>query len=109
MFFDTNRLLKEVRSAFLWETARSETVGRPIDAYNYIRRADNDTLGKADLTLIRLFVLHNFNNGYIWAYYSYKAYDEDGELITGSSNIPTKWRIHKDNGKWEIVEIFEAP
>ena len=108
MFFDTNGLMKEVRNCFLWKVDRSETVGRPIDAYNYIEHHVGAKLGKANLTLIRLFTFHNFQDGYIWAWYSYQAYNEDGELLTGSLYIPTKWKIHKENGKWEIIEIFEA-
>ena len=109
MLLDTNDLMKEVRNAFSWKTERSETIGRPIDAYNGIKRANSETLGETKLTLIRLFTFHNFRDGYVWAYYTYYAYNAEGGLITGSVSITTKWKIHKENGKWEIIEIFEAP
>ena len=109
MLFDTNSLMKQVRAAFSWEIDRSETTGKPINAYNYDRSNRGEVLGKVHLTLVRLFVLHNFHDGYIWAYYSYGSYNEAGELISGSWNILTKWKIHKENGQWEIVEIVEAP
>lgn len=109
MFFDTNSLMKQVRDAFLWKIDCSETMDKPIDAYNYNRYAINEAKGKVNLTLFRIFTLHNFHDGYIWAYYSYEAYNETGDLLTGSKSILTKWKIHKKNGQWEIVEIFEAP
>ena len=109
MFIDTNSLMGEVRDAFLWKIDPAETANRPIDAYNYSRRADTETLGDVHLTLMRLFVLHNFKDGYVWAYYSYEARNSEGEIITGSWHIPTKWKIHKENGVWEITQIIEAP
>jgi len=53
--------------------------------------------------------MHNFKDGYTWAWYCYQAYDTEGETITASWYIPTKWKIHKENGKWEITEIIEVP
>ena len=109
MFFDTNGLMIQVRAAFLWKIDISETENKPINAYNYSRYAASETLGEVYMTLVRLFVFHNFQDGYIWVYYSYEAYNQDGNLLTGSHSIPTKWKIHKESGKWEIFEIFEAP
>lgn len=109
IFIDTNAITKEVKNAFLWESGENETLGRSIDIYNVKSSFPNETPIKIDLTLIRLLVLHNFNDGYIWAYYDYAAYKADGSLLTGSWGIFTKWKIHKANGKWEIVKIIEAP
>ena len=56
-----------------------------------------------------LFTFHNFREGYLWVFYTYKVYDVDGNILTGSSRIPSKWKIVKTNGSWEIVEIYEDP
>lgn len=109
MLFDTSSLMREVRDAFLGKIDSSENIGGEIDYYNFNADFPDEKLENADLTLIRLFTLHNFHDGYMWAYYSYAAYDETGDLITGSWRVPTKWKIHKENGNWEITEIFEAP
>ena len=109
MMIDTNSLMGEVRDAFLWKISPDETANRPIDVYNYSRRADTETLGDVNLILVRLLVIHNFRDGYMWAYYSYEARNPEGEIITGSWHIITKWKIHKENGKWEIIQIIEAP
>ena len=107
MLLNTNSLMKDVKSAFLCKTDLSETVGKPINRYNYQGYFDNEEVGKVNLFLCRLFTLHNFRNGYIWAYYTVEAKNTEGKLITGSHRVPTKWKIEKINGKWEIVEIFE--
>jgi len=109
MFLDTNSLYREVRDVFLWKVDRAETEGRPINAYNMSYRFPDEELGGVNLELVRLFTLHNFKDGYIWALYSKEAYNKDGKIINGSIGIFTKWKIHKENGEWEIVEIFEAP
>jgi len=109
MLLNTNSIMKDVRSAFLCKTDISETEGREIDRYNTQHYFEDEerAMGSVDLTLFRLFTLHNFRNGYIWAYYSRTAHDKDGGLVTSSLYHTTKWKIEKINGKWEIVEIFE--
>ena len=109
MLQNTNSLISEVRNVFLWQVDSSETAGKPIDRYNDQYRSSKEMPSKIDFNIIRILTIHNFKDGYIWALYSYKAYDEDGEIITGSMFIKTKWKIHKENEKWEIVQIFEAP
>jgi hypothetical protein len=114
MLIDTNSVMKEVRDAFLWKVDPAETINKPIDAYNYATSAagyaeEHRTFGKANLFLVRLCVMHNFKDGYIWAWYCCQASDTEGELLRGSWYIPTKWKIHKENGKWEITKIIEAP
>ncbi len=109
MLINTNSVMKEVRDAFLWKTDPVVTADKPIDMYNDVSYWDKENLGKVNLLLVRLSAWHNFQDGYIWAWYCYVAYDKKGELITGSWYIPTKWKIHKENRKWEIIEIYEAP
>jgi hypothetical protein len=109
MLFDTNSLMVEVKEVFMWKVDRAETDGRAISMYNDSDRAANVDLGYVSLRLVRLFTLHNFRSGYIWAVYSYAAYDTQGEIITASWNVRTKWYIQKIDGRWEIIEIIEPP
>ena len=106
---DTNGLIRDVKDLMLWKVPKENTAGMPIDRYNSNRSSYGYVLGEAKISIFRYFVLHDFKDGYIWLVYTYEAYDLNGELITGSNLIPTKWKIHKKNGKWEIVEIFEKP
>jgi len=110
MLINTNSVIREVRHAFMLELDVSDTIGRPIHKYNYMWVTDRGVdVGRVELSLCRLLTLHNFKNGYIWVLYTYKAYDVDGKILTGSANIFSKWKIEKKEGAWEIVEIVEAP
>jgi hypothetical protein len=102
--------MRDVKRAFLLELSPSETSGRPIDKYNYSWIVERGRgVGQIELSLTRLFTLHNFREGYIWVFYTYIAYDEDGRILSGSSRIPSKWKIERIDGAWEIVEIYEDP
>lgn len=109
LLIDTSSVMREVKDAFQWKTESVETEGKPINIYNDLSYWDKENLGRVHLLLVRLSAWHNFSDGYIWAWYCYTAYDTKGKLLTGSMWIPTKWEIHKENGNWEITEIFEAP
>ena len=109
MLLSTNSVMGEVRSAFMLELDSSETEGRAIHKYNHYWRGKDRDVGEINLTLRRRFVLHNFQRGYIWAIYSHTVYDTEGNLIGGSWRAPTRWRIEKIDGEWEIVEIYERP
>ncbi len=67
MFLDTNSVKKQVEDAFMWRLDQSETKGRAINWYNYSIFRKSTELGAANLRLARLFVWHNFEDGYIWA------------------------------------------
>ena len=109
MLMNITDLVQEVKDVFSWKYDLEYTKGKAIDRYNYNGRFGDTQLGDADLILFPIFVLHDYRNGYVWAFYNYKAYDVDGDLITASLNVFTKWRVHKENGKWAIVEISEKP
>ena len=62
-----------------------------------------------NITLIPYFVLHNFQEGTMWVYYSYEVHDENGSTIQGSWGICTKWYIKRVKNEWKVVDIIEAP
>ena len=48
--------------------------------------------------------------GYLWVYYSWEAFGSNGETIAGSYNIPSLWKVQKnDSGAWTVVDIKEHP
>jgi len=106
ILIDTNSLKDEVLDAMNGNVAVEDTLGKPLDKYNglsywMVTRWEN--------TITRVFVLHNFFDGVMWVNYTRCGYAGDGEIWGGSFNIPSKWTIHKENGKWEIVKIDEHP
>ena len=82
------------------------TAGTPLDRYNDVSSYPNAKI-KADIR--RLFVAHNFFDGYMWVLYSYEypvSY-QGYEYKAGRWNVVSKWKIHKVDGKWQVVDIEE--
>jgi hypothetical protein len=106
MLLDTNSVMSYVFSVMNGEMPRSELAGKPVYMLSG-HQWPEATQWKISLT--RLFVVHNFRDGIIWAVYNHYGYDEFGKHVGGGRNIHSKWTIHKENGKWDIVRIDEAP
>jgi len=50
------------------------------------------------------------DEGWIWVYYSSETFNQNGVSIFGSWNIPSLWKVEKnDAGEWIVVEIREHP
>ena len=48
--------------------------------------------------------------GYLWVYYSYEVINSEGQVVSGSKNIPSLWTVEKDStGKWIVASIKEHP
>jgi len=106
MLSDTNSLIADVKSVMKGEVALSETDGTPLQLYNFSDLLSN---AKVNVKITRLFVLHDFSDGYMWVEYSYETVKNNNEYMPGSWRIHSRWTIHKANGKWEITEIQEDP
>ncbi len=106
MFFNTNSIIREVEDVMRGNVDSSVTEGTPLQRYNY-----NDVYKNAvvNVNITRLFTFHNFFDGYMWVKYSVETVKNDNDIFPSSSNIISRWKIHRKNGKWEIVEISEAP
>ena len=50
------------------------------------------------------------SEGWIWVFYSSETFDKDGHTLSGRWDIPSLWKVEKDdNGIWKVVEIIEHP
>jgi hypothetical protein len=50
------------------------------------------------------------DEGWIWVYYSSETFNHDGSLAHGSWQIPSLWKLEKnDTGEWVVVQIREHP
>ena len=60
---------------------------------------------------LELWSAHLDNDeGWIWVYYSSETYNQNGVSIFGSWNIPSLWKVEKnDAGEWVVVQIHEHP
>mgnify|MGYP005850002387 CR=1 FL=1 len=60
--------------------------------------------------LIFLFTVNDiFRNGIIYSMYSISCYNEKGEVIAGSWNIPVTIFTRRNGIRWVIVDKKEAP
>ena len=64
---------------------------------------------KIDLSLHRLFTVHNFFDGYIWIRYSVYYTDENENSLGAAVRNPVKLKIHKENGEWKAVRVWVKP
>lgn len=107
MFINTNSVVGYVNEVMHGDISQSETNGTPLSRYNIKALEPDVDIIEANVT--RFFVWHNFFDGYMYVRYSYKGTDENGKLLTASGPLFSRWKIHRENGKWKIVEIEEAP
>lgn len=50
------------------------------------------------------------SSGTMWVYYYKEAYDENGDLLCGSWDIPSLWYLEKNKtGEWVVTGIKERP
>ena len=106
MVLNTNSIVREVKNIMSGNVKIADTQNTPLNMYNF-----SDTLLNAEVNvkITRLFVLHNFFDGYIWVNYTYETIKNDNGVMPCSTNILSKWKIHKENGIWKIIEIIETP
>ena len=58
----------------------------------------------------RTYTLHNFHSGYIWVVIHFDVVDKNGNIMTdnqGGPKVGTKFKIEKQNGKWQITDFYE--
>ena len=106
MLWTTNDIVREVKNVMQGNISIEETRGTSLDLYN--RKGDLGTIF-AEAKITRLFVFHNFFDGYMWVKYSCEGFDKNGNHTYGSSNVISRWKIHREDGKWQVVEIQEKP
>lgn len=107
LFLNTNSVMRYAKAVFRGEIALEEVVDSPM--YRHYYPKNEPELDKVDLSIHRVFVLHNFSDGYIWVKYDVAHIDSSGYEYRGSRDILSRWKIHKENGEWKVVDIEEGP
>lgn len=107
MLMDTLSVVRETKDVFYGKVDASQIADLPIRRYNITESHPDADIVKVNI--IVLFTLHNFKDGYMWIQYTDETYNSKGVSVSGDSHIPARWRIHKENGKWVIIDIDEAP
>lgn len=85
------------------------------EKYGLLARYATDTDSYGDTAFnehsLELWSAHlGKDEGYIWVYYSSETFKHDGSIAHGSRNIPSLWKVEKnDSGEWVVVQIREHP
>ena len=61
----------------------------------------------SDVSIELITTKQENEKGYIWVKYSVSYYDKDNQIITGNSDVISRWDIVLKNGKWTVTEIDE--
>ena len=100
MFLNTNTLFAEAKAIF--EGKKAVNDDNPLYRYRFDSESypGNATKG-IDVSISRVWVWHNFKNGYMKVIYSVRYLDENGKIVSCSIGVPSKWYIEKMmvNGK----------
>ncbi len=107
MLSDTNSVFNYAKDVFLGKVPHEEVEDTPLSTYDVTNR---DYIATIDLKMSRKFVIHNFTDGYMYVSYDCTGYDSNGEFsYRRIASFPywNKWIIHKENGEWKIVKIYE--
>ena len=85
------------------------------ELYGMLSRYATDADRRNDVSFVNhtleLWSAHlDDTEGYLWVYYSYEAINSEGQVISGSKNIPALWKVAKDDtGEWVVISIKEHP
>lgn len=85
------------------------------EKYGLLARYATDTDSYGDTAFnehsLELWSAHlGKDEGYIWVYYSSETFNHDGSIAHGSRNIPSLWKVERnDGGEWVVVQIREHP
>lgn len=106
LFLNTNSVMRYAKAVFHGEIALEEVADSPMYRHYYPKDPE---IATTDLSINRIFVAHNFKEGYIWVKYDEEHMDSYGNILSGSWDVVSRWKIHKENGEWKVVEIKESP
>ena len=101
MFLSTVSVAKDVENVILGNVSKEETKGTPLNQYNDRRSPDSII----ESSVIPVFSIHNFFDGYMFVRVRYQEKDEQGKLLRGSGPSIERWKIHRNNREWTVVEV----
>ena len=104
MIYTTNDLINYVERVMSNEIPLEETEGT---WYSCFQSKSKYTIDKAEVSINRGWIFHDFQSGEINVIYHIRQYSNG--VVVYSSYAPSKWLIEKKSGKWEIVKIIEKP
>lgn len=119
-YFTLDREMSEEDEAVareILETAKQvfEYKGKVVDAdksVGALARYYRDDVESTSVDLQLVTADAKGSNGYIWVIYSVERehiFDDGTQSKSGSRDILSYWKIEKENGKWIVTDVKEAP
>lgn len=109
MLLDTCSVVWDMKNVSYNRVPDNQIVGKAIERYTWDDVVvENWEVYDSDTYVIVPIVVHNFLDGYMWVLYSRKAVSREDGYMVEELCILSKFQIHKENGKWEILNIEEA-
>lgn len=103
-------ILKKARIVFNFignECDADNDVGELKRYYYFNNNKLNISTVSFDLQLVTANIKKD--KGSIWLKYSVVRYDKEGNIVNGSIDILSYWKIKKNDDDWKVVEIIEQP
>jgi hypothetical protein len=104
MYSDTNQITEDIETLLKGNVEGKVSVYPEITRYDYSVPGEIITLSQAKVD--RPLLIHDFSDGYMFVVYSGKVETEKGSG-EGSHNCKAIWRIHKEDGAWRIMDVYE--
>lgn len=90
-------------------TGNEENADKNVGALSryYYYSTDAFPIARVDLKIELLTAKAGRTKGYMWVVYSVGRYNDKGEHVSGSGDIPSYWKIEKKDGRWLVTDITE--
>ena len=98
-----NQLISAAKMIFELRT-KGDNYGE-LSQYYY----DNPDIVKTEIDIQLITTSQKDNTGVVWVQYSARYYNQQNNLIQGSSEVISRWEIEKVNQKWIVTDIDDLP
>ena len=98
-----NQLISAAKMIFELRT-KGDNYGE-LSQYYY----DNPDIVKTEIDIQLITTSQKDNTGVVWVQYSALYYNQQNNLIQGSSEVISRWEIEKVNQKWIVTDIDDLP
>ena len=104
-----NSLVEKARQIMSFTDSNKETIISNCGALEkyFFNHEDYKEAKSSDVSIELITTKQENEKGYIWVKYSVSYYDKDNQIITGNSDVISRWDIVLKNGKWTVTEIAE--
>lgn len=102
MFLNTNSLVNYVESIYRGKVSSEKLENEWYNHFDIVRKRPE--IAQVDIDISRVFVWHNFHEGFMWVNIDCEAHDSS-DRVTYGSDAYERWDIKKTERGWEIINV----